>query len=298
MRRPGARPRRSIPATAGALALAVVLALPAQAGAASVEELAPVSPWVVNRSLQNCTLSRAFDNKKTPFLLYFQRFAPGDLFQMVLSSRKLRSLVPPHKLWIEYGKGGYVDEVRRYMPGKTRDGTPTILILNSALAAPGEDRTATYWIPREQEAAIDRISFTRTAGKALVLKTGSLGEPFAALRKCTDDLVASWGLDPVRQSRLSRPATPSDSPDEWLRSADYPPAALRGRKQAVVNFILMVDAHGKPTRCTIQRSYSGGLFDDVSCELLMRRASFAPALDAEGNPVASYYRDTIRWIIP
>src|SRR5690606_33522406 len=118
-------------------------------------------------------------------------------------------------------------------------------ILNSALAAPGEDHSGSYWIPLEQETAVDRISLTRTAGKALVLKTGSLGEPFAALRKCTDDLVASWGLDPVRQSRLSRRATPLDSPGEWLRSADYPPAALRGRKQAVVNFILMVDAQGK-----------------------------------------------------
>ena len=90
---------------------------------------------------------------------------------------------------------------------------------------------------------------------------------------------------------------PLSNPGTWLRSGDYPGGALFKGAQALVSFRLAVDAGGAPTACEIQRSYSGELFDKASCKGLMARARFAPALDADGKPIASYFASTIKWIM-
>ncbi len=38
-------------------------------------------------------------------------------------------------------------------------------------------------------------------------------------------------------------------------------------------------------------------FDDATCAALMRRVRFTPALDAKGQPVPSFYLNTVRWIM-
>jgi TonB family protein len=65
-----------------------------------------------------------------------------------------------------------------------------------------------------------------------------------------------------------------------------------------VHFRLSVDARGKVSDCHIQRSTRPEGFDEAVCEVLMHRARFKPALDAEGKPMASYYINTVRFIIP
>jgi len=159
------------------------------------------------------------------------------------------------------------------------------------------DLTRYPLITEEMERQVTQISVSRMRGREIVLKTGPLDKAFAAWRQCTRQLVSTWGLDPIQQERRQRPPVPRSEPQTWLHSGDYPVGALAQGAQAIVNFRLTVDGGGVPTACEIQRSYSGEMFDKVSCKALMKRARFEPALDEAGKPIASYYMNRIIWIM-
>lgn len=122
--------------------------------------------------------------------------------------------------------------------------------------------------------------------------------PLAALGKCIDNLLTHWGIDVEKHKTLKREAKPAESPDRWVVTGDYPRKMLDAGQPAIVNFRLSVGADGVPTGCHIQSTTRPKEFDDAVCKSVMRRASFIPALDAEGKPLASYYRNTVRFQIP
>lgn len=277
-------------ATGWTLSLAALFGASAAAAKPKIETLDPLSPWQIEQRADSCTLSAVFGSVRDPFVIHLERFTPGNAFQLLFTGKRLEWLAPPRKLAIEYGAGGYVHDLPSYMPGKTPNGTP-VIFTNSRLADGPE-------LTPPAEAAITQIALRMPGDKQLVLKTGSLGEPFAAFRACTDRLVQSWGFDPGQQRRLSRKPRPKSDPGGWLTSKDYPGGALFSRTQSVVNFRLDVDPQGTPTRCAVLRSYSGEQFDKATCDLLMRRARFEPALNADGKPTASYYTNSVRWMLP
>ena len=70
---------------------------------------------------------------------------------------------------------------------------------------------------------------------------------------------------------------------------------LYGHVSDVVHFRLTVDASGMPTACSVLTMESTPEFIKATCDNLMHRARFTPALDAQGNPVASIYVSAVRW---
>jgi hypothetical protein len=129
----------------------------------------------------------------------------------------------------------------------------------------------------------------------VILQTGSFKAPMEALRTCTDDLVRSWGLDPVKQAKLRTPPVVQGEPGTWLTSFDYPKGPLFWGQSAVVQFRLLVDAAGKATACHIQQATQGAEFSKLTCDLLMKRARFKPAIGEDGQPTPSYYLNFVRW---
>ena len=119
----------------------------------------------------------------------------------------------------------------------------------------------------------------------------------AALRKCTEELVKEWGLNPAQQEALPARPMPKSSPGDWLHSSDYPRESLAMGQQAIVRYRLMVDAAGAVTNCAVQSAIAKGNFAELTCELLKRRARFDPARDATGTAVGSYYVGKVRWIM-
>lgn len=150
--------------------------------------------------------------------------------------------------------------------------------------------------PAEEE-AITFFEVTRRGGKTVRLETGSLGAPMKKLRECTGELLGHWGIDVAKHATLSRPAVPVKNPARWMSSSQYPAGMLALGKRAVVQFRLGVDAVGEPTACHIQQSTRPKDFDDAVCKAIMRNAKFHPALDAEGRPIASYWLNSVNFVI-
>ena len=146
----------------------------------------------------------------------------------------------------------------------------------------------------EKEA--EGVLIERAFNKPLFLRTGSLRAGMEAMRACLDELYSHWGIDVEAHKTLSRPAIPLDYARIVREITEtYPESMLKGGNQGSLRVRLDVAADGKPIGCHMQVQYNEHAFERVACEKLMRYALFAPALDKDGRPIASFYPVTIQY---
>lgn len=279
-------------AMAGTLLLA---AHPVQAG--EPVSLKPITPWNVDWNPTTCTLARSFGTEQDPFAIRFEMAEPGDGFQLLLASKLLEPVTVNDPVEIRFGSLPARNFKGDMILARNADGVAGIIFSTSTIAGAESDDDEPDVTP-EMEKAADSIAIAMRQG-TVKLETNSLAAPFAALRKCTEDLVKQWGLDPAEQAALRQRPAGTTKPAQWIQSKDYPREQLRQGRQAIIMFRLMVDENGKPSNCAILRAYSQSpAFARTTCDNLMKRAKFIPALNANGQAVPSYYVDTVRFIIP
>ena len=88
------------------------------------------------------------------------------------------------------------------------------------------------------------------------------------------------------------------NPASWVSTDDYPAGDLREEHAGVTRFILAISAGGQVNSCVVTRSSGWAGLDAATCQLIARRAHFAPATDDTGAHVAGSYSGSIRWEIP
>jgi TonB family protein len=114
---------------------------------------------------------------------------------------------------------------------------------------------------------------------------------------CRVKLYRSWGIDPARFDFGKAAPTPlGGGPLSWISSDDYPVQAQRANIQGRVVMILNVGKDGVVNACHVVVS-AGAALDTASCEIMMKRGSFAPATDAHGKPIASWAIMPVRWAL-
>jgi hypothetical protein len=132
-------------------------------------------------------------------------------------------------------------------------------------------------------------------GSAIQVNVGDIAKPLDALRTCVDSLFKSWGVDPVVQDGLSRLAKPEMAGIRGVQ-AQYPLSMLRELESTVISVRVMVDANGSATSCVLQTPTADA---DVNSELKQSICGslrhFQPALDADGNAVASAYTTKVSY---
>ncbi|MDT0575808.1 energy transducer TonB [Croceicoccus sp. F390] len=126
----------------------------------------------------------------------------------------------------------------------------------------------------------------RGFGSPIILQTGPLDRPFAALEQCTTELVSHWGIDAVAHQTLSRKAT-AKHVKSWV--PDFPHGQLIDNSRAMVHLRLAINTAGRVTQCNVQQSAPQPDFVRTACQTFLEKAVFDPALDAQGEAIASYY---------
>ncbi|MGK6306128.1 TonB family protein [Variovorax sp. DT-64] len=124
----------------------------------------------------------------------------------------------------------------------------------------------------------------RCAAAALVLPTAALAaEPDAAMLGSAQEYAASEVRAWPSLPRLQKPL-----------ELEYPLIASRARLEGALIVEVLVDAQGKPQK-TIIRSRTPRFIDlfDAPARAAVMRASFDPALDSDGKPVAAVVRQPI-----
>ncbi len=280
--------------------LATLVAVPGQAKELRLD---PSGGWTLNYANDSCRLLREFgvgDEKVTLILDQFQPWTPPSLSLMGQPLTQLDSRTV--LLTAKFGPGlpeakaapatvGLIgpDKVPIVF-GQVRDLLNREIKADETLAKPG-----TPLPTPEQEAAIASVLIS-SGSLHIGLQTGPLAAPMKAMRQCLHDLVRDWGFDPDQQDALSRHASPIGNPSNWLTSADYPRRSLEAGASALINFRLMVGATGVPTGCHIQQATISTDLIRVTCNLLMRRARFKPALDGQGKASPSFYTNSVKWV--
>ena len=165
-------------------------------------------------------------------------------------------------------------------------------------AKPGDEWIEFAPIGEARQKAIRYLKVGKPLRRAVTMETGPMRAPLAALDKCIDNLLTHWGIDVEKHKTLTREVRPIESPGRWVVSSDYPLNMLQAGQPALVEFRLSVGPDGVPTACHIQSTTRPKEFDNAVCKSVMRRARFEPALDLTGKPLASFYRNTVRFQIP
>jgi TonB family protein len=148
-------------------------------------------------------------------------------------------------------------------------------------------------------AAARSIGMGRDGRSVFRLQLPGAGAAVASLRKCEEDALRRWGIDPAARASLRRlPKPVGGSPLAWFRWQDYPKQAMRERASGAAVARVDVDPSGKPVRCAVVASAGHAALDRVTCDSVMKRARFEPALNAAGEPVAFHYIIRAVWSMP
>lgn len=260
--------------------------------------LQPSSKWLVNYADDSCRLGRVFGTGNDEVTLVMDRFGVTDSFSMTLSGKLMKTGPTFRGLNFQFGPVEEYQE-QNFFPGVWGDGKPAIVLGRSVRIAPYSDMekeldegSKEYDVPflgEERERAVTYLALGKPLSRSVILETGSMGEPFAALRRCTDELLTHWGIDVERHKNLTRKVTPVDSPQKWFHTGDYPMAMLQRGQSGIVHVRLSIDDQGLVSDCHIQQSTRPVEFDKAVCRGLQKRSKFLPALDAEQKPINSYW---------
>lgn len=147
------------------------------------------------------------------------------------------------------------------------------------------------------EGSITGIHVNNAFDEAVFLRTGELHAPMEAMRSCLDELLTHWGIDAEAHQSLSRQVEPVDFRN-WARRVQehYPYQMLSRGMQGYLRTRLEVSTDGEVTGCHLQTEVNNDEFERVACDNLMR-AKFDPALDAQGQPIDSYYLISVVYML-
>ncbi|HEY6814507.1 MAG TPA: energy transducer TonB [Croceibacterium sp.] len=186
-------------------------------------------------------------------------------------------------------------EIDRQNPDYFRLSENADLVRGMALVAEALDRTEGWQNLRNSiEGEVEGILIERGFDESLFLQTGELHAPMEAMRTCLEELYSHWGIDVEAHKMLTRPALPLDYA-KLVREIqeDYPGRMIATGMQGYIRVRLDVSAEGNPTACHLQSQINDEAFERVACRNMMRHALFAPALDKQGEPIASFYQTSI-----
>lgn len=253
----------------------IILALSA------VQPLQPTAGWKLAAEDNYCVLSRPYGPTAA---LAFQPFFGS-------KSVELTIITPGSPANDSAGTGSV----------QFGEAKPLELTFQSDASGKGNFRVTRIMAPRSEldkirGAATLRIS-AGTTQRSFELK--SMEKPLAALDNCETDLEKSWEYHPDKDTSETKPGKAVHARNfiSVFGSDVYPDGARDAGQAGEVTTILRIDAGGKPVACRIESAAAMALAQRT-CAVVLQRAKFDAATDADGKPIPSLYRLRVAWRLP
>lgn len=292
-----------IPVSLAAMATMFAAAVaPLQAQAQSQEGprvFTRTGQWQLEAADEECRIARVFTNGDQQIALALERNRADAMVRLVLVTDALSFFRTAEQLGYRFDPAGD-QRSARYIQADMGSGQMYYnlgAVLMAAPPAPGTPPPAPgtpqplYDRAAEQQfaAGITAIEFNQGLTQPVRLETGSLRAAITALQACTDDLLRTWGLDWEKHQTMTRRATPDGQASDWLPTGtigfgDF--ASFGGSRNP---FRVLVSAEGRPTACTALWISLSEDKNQRVCNAIMEHGRFLPALDAAGQPMASYW---------
>jgi TonB family protein len=263
------------PATGGA-ALLVAAGSPQ---AVAPPPQAPVKKWVVDFAEQQCMASRDYGSPDKPLMLVLKPSPLGNVLQLTVV-RKIRgsdTVEVPSEVTIGNSPALKLDALAFNLPrAKLR-----ALRINLPLEMLQElARSSTLSVTTRGE--MD-ASFALSGMPALTSAIGS----------CLADLQSYWNAGPANEGKLKERASANLA--QYFKDEDYPGLAVMKQQGGSVQFALLVDPAGKVADCVVTESSKVPVLDAQSCNVLLERAKFTPAVSLDGKPARDSVVGRVTW---
>jgi len=270
------------------------------AGESQPHVFKPSGPWAAEYGDDYCRLARTFSDGTDTLSIALERIQASNAARLIIVGNGIKLFRSSTQLEYTLAPSGG-EHKGLFWRSETAEGQQYLNLGDLFLIAPGPPLPPpelgkrppwpTYDRAAEQEFAkgINTLALTGGVTEPVRIETGGLKAPIASLQACADDLLKIWGLDPVKHQTMSAFVWPSNDMTKWLPAgtlafADFPKLA-GGANQVRV----MVSAEGKPTACAIHWPSLEKKANDAICKAVMEKAAFFPALDKDGQPMASYF---------
>ena len=285
--------------TTAALVFAITASQSVSA-ATKVQTFTPSKSWNVDYADDSCALRREFTSGDDKVLFELRQFSPGNLFSATAASTAFRQ--GSHPLTVRFLPDTKAHDASGSSSLQYPNGLFGFSWLDSFVPMEkGSDKLQVIGsIPDRmaREKAIEGIELSAGLTRTVTIATGEMHQPMQAMRKCMDELLTHWGIDAAAQRTLSRPVKAKDQ-QQWAKiiQAAYPGKMLFREMNGIVRVRVMVGTDGLPTSCHLQVPSQDKSFETTACAGLMKASRFEPALDAAGNPVASYFVTSIFYVV-
>lgn len=289
-------------------ALCLLLAdLPISTAFATPLVLEPSSDWTLHVQEDNCQLLRKFGQGQDELTVQFDTRSPAESPSLMLIGEPVsfRGEKTSLKLSMLPGGGSYSWVDNSVTRGSTLDGKPTLLVSYVPFVDKPDSTKPKYAdfharrrlvLMPARIAAIDSMLVEPALKPPLLLKLGSMAEPYASLRRCGMNVVRSWGIEPTDTAQMPETyPSPRRGADSWIAALPLPRATSQRSDRAEARVRLMVDEQGRPYDCKINVTMVKAGFVDETCQYLMHNAKFDPALNAAQKPVKGWWTTVIRF---
>lgn len=264
----------------------------AQDDARTLRNFTMSGSWTLDAGDDYCRLAAMFQNGEDTVSFALERNRAENVARLVVVGDAVRPYRRATTIGYAFSPSGEERDAP-FIRADLDDGQPYFNLGLVAFAPAGPPVFPPPIYDREAEQAfaggVTSVTLDDGLQTPIRIQTGNLRAPIAALQACTDDLLLTWGLDFAAHQSMTRRATPVGPAYEWLSSATFGfqdfPLFSGGRNP----FRVMVNAQGQPTSCHVHWASLSERKNASVCEQLMANARFEPALDAAGQPMASYW---------
>lgn len=264
----------------------------------------PSGPWTADFGDDYCRLMRTFSDGRDTLALSFEKIDTGPTMRLMVLGNAASVYRGSDQLGLDFLP---MANPRRlpFARSTSTDGQQLLIFSGvtiddgSAMAAGGNAPPAGGAMPTAAErdaqelargSQITAVSLSSGMTTPVRMETGALRNAMEVLQTCGYDLLSTWGLDAEKHRTMSRPAFPPPGP---LLANGTIPFGEFSRLAGGSNMVrVMVSAEGAPTACHIHYPTLSASVNTRICAQIMENARFQPALDADGQPMASY------WTVP
>lgn len=249
--------------------------------------------WSLDAGDDYCRLAAVFANGDDEIAFALERNRAEKFARLIL----VGDAIVPFRGADAIGYRYLPEDVQRMAPflrSETADGRAYFnlgLIPFDVVPSGPPDMVAVY--DRDAELAfatgINALQIDEGLRDSIRIETGYMRGPIQALQACTDDLLRVWGLDYVAHQTMTRRATPVGPAYEWLAPGTIAPGDFPLLGGGANSVRVMVSGEGEPTDCQVHWPSLDEDTNSSICEQIMENGEFTPALDAAGNPMASYW---------
>ncbi|RYF47789.1 MAG: hypothetical protein EOO38_11450 [Cytophagaceae bacterium] len=251
--------------------------------------LSATSKWQMDYAPSECRLVRSFGTGSNKITLQFGRMLVENYLEMTIAGPNLQSSKGVSAVSISTKAMANIPNIQVQSLERTDTGLDVIRLNSNGSIPIALNRDITAKVSTVMTIALSK-------DKRLDIGLGPMAGAMAALDKCMDDLMTTWGLTPAEQRARRSSPQPLNKPVDWFRPEDYP--AFHGffGGGALITIRLIVSATGSLSNCEVAKAGGSKDFKDLTCQIALKRARFLPAVGNDGQPIDSVWITRIRWM--